>query len=104
MKLLGVLKKSWPVLLLELLLLKLYLNVLGSVVDLALLGVDLSVEVELNVIFSLQSTRGTSEGQLGGLKVKLKILLGDIGDGDGQVDEVLSSIGSGRALGPENCE
>lgn len=52
---LGVLEQSRPVLLLELLLLQLYLNILGSVVDLALSGVDLAPELELDMVLLLES-------------------------------------------------
>lgn len=52
---LGLLEQSGPVLLLKVLLLQLNLNVLGSVVDLALSGVDLAPELELDVVLPLKS-------------------------------------------------
>jgi hypothetical protein len=92
-----------PVLLLELLLLQLNLDVLGGVVDLALCGVDLGVELELDVVLALEGPRGAGECQRRGLEVQLDAFLGDVGDGDGEVDEVLLRLGIGGALGPEDC-
>lgn len=37
---------------------------------------------------------------LGGLDVELQILLSDVGNGEGEVDEVLGGIGRAGALGP----
>ena len=99
---LGLLEQPGPVLLLELLLLQLDLDVLGGVVDLALRGVDLGVELELDVVLALEGPRGAGEGQRRGLQVELDAVLGDVGDGDGEVDEVLLRLGVGGALGPED--
>ena len=101
-KSLVLLEESWPVLLLEVLLLELDLDVLGSVVDLALGRVNLGVEFELDVVLALQGARGTGEGQGGGLEVQLQVILGYVRDGDGQVDEVLGGVGVGGALSPED--
>lgn len=79
-RLLGVLEKPRPVLLLELLLLQLYLNVLGGLVDLALGGVDLGVEIEVNMKLALESCRGAGKAEACWLQVKLGVLLGNIGD------------------------
>ena len=53
-ELLGNLEQPRPVLLLELLLLQLHLNVLGSVVNTALSGVDLGVELKLDMVLLLK--------------------------------------------------
>jgi hypothetical protein len=100
---LGLLEQPRPVLLLELLLLQLNLDVLGGVVDLALRGVDLGVELELDVVLALEGPRGAGERQGRGREVQLDAFLGDVGDGDGEVDEVLLRLGIGGALGPEDC-
>lgn len=71
-------------------------------VDLALGGVDLAVELELDVVLSLQGARGAGEGEAGGLEVELDLILGDVGDGDGEVDEVLGGVGVGGSLRPED--
>lgn len=102
-KSLVLLEESWPVLLLEVLLLELDLDVLGSVVDLALGRVNLGVEFELDVVLALQGARCTGEGQGGGLEVQLQVILGYVRDGDGQVDEVLGGVRVGGALSPEDC-
>lgn len=102
-KSLVLLEESWPVLLLKVLLLELDLDVLGSVIDLALGRVNLGVEFELDVVLALQGARGTGEGQGGGLEVQLQVILGYVRDGDGQVDEVLGGVGVGGALSPEDC-
>ena len=52
--LLSILQEPWPELFLQLLLSQDYLNVLGGVVNLALLLVNLSVELELEVVVSLE--------------------------------------------------
>lgn len=102
MKPLRLLEQAGPVLLAELLLLELELDVLGGVIGLGLRDVDLGVEVEFDVIFALQSGGGAGEGEGGRLEVELEVRGGDIGDGDGEVDEVLGGIGGGRALRPED--
>jgi hypothetical protein len=99
---LGLLEQAGPVLLAELLLLELELDVLGGVVGLGLLDVNLGVELKLEVVFALQSGGGAGEGEGGGLEVELEIRGGDIGDGDGEVDEVLGGFAGGRALRPED--
>jgi hypothetical protein len=103
MVLLLLLGKAGPVFFLELLLLQLELDVLVGVVDLGVLRVDGLKEVELEVVLALQGGGSTGEGKLLGLEVELNLILGGIGDGDGEVDEVLLSLVGGRALGPENC-
>lgn len=100
---LRVLEQPRPVLLLKLLLVKLHLNVLGSVVDLALGGVDLAPELELDVVLLLESGRGAGEVEAGGLEVEGEAILGHVGDRDGKVDEVLGWVGDGGSLGPEDC-
>lgn len=101
-QLLVLLKQAGPVFLLELLLLQLDLDVLGGVVDLAGLGVDLGEELELDVELAFEGAGRSREGQARGLEVELQAVLGDVGDGDGEVDEVLAGVGGGGALGPED--
>lgn len=102
--LLGLLEQAGPVGLVELLLLQLQLDILARVVDLGGLLVDLGVKLELQVVGLLEGVGVAGEGQTRGLEVELEALLGHVGDGDGQVDEVLLGIGAGRALCPENCK
>ncbi len=71
--LLSILQEPWPELLLQLLLSQDDLNVLSGVVNLALLLVDLSVELELEVVVSLERVRVAGEGKRLGLQVKLEI-------------------------------
>lgn len=71
--LLGVLQESWPEFLLQLLLSQVKLDVLGGVVDLALLLVDLTVELELEVVISLEGVRVAGEGERLRLEVELQI-------------------------------
>lgn len=63
-------------------------------------GVDLTEEGEIEVVRSLESLRVTGEGQAGRLQVKFQVLLGNVGNGDGEVDEVLLRVGVGGALSP----
>lgn len=102
LQLLGLLKQAGPVLLLEFLLAQLQLDVARGVVDLGVLGVDLGVELELEVEVALQGVRVALELERGGLEVQRVLVGGDIGGGDGQVDEVLLRVGVGGALGPED--
>ena len=53
--LLRVLEQPWPELLLQLLLAEDHLDVLGGVVDLAVLDIDLGVELQLDVVCLLQA-------------------------------------------------
>jgi hypothetical protein len=71
--LLSILQEPWPELLLQLLLSQDDLNVFGGVVNLALLLVNLSVELELEVVVSLERVRVAGEGKRLGLQVKLEI-------------------------------
>lgn len=102
MELLGLLEQAGPVLLLEVLLAQLQLDVARGVVDLGVLGVDLRVELELEVEVALQGVRVALEFEGGGLEVQRVLVGRDIGGGDGQVDEVLLRVGVGGALGPED--
>lgn len=102
LQLLGLLEQAGPVLLLEVLLAQLQLDVARGVVDLGVLGVDLRVELELEVEVALQGVRVALELERGGLEVQRVLVGGDIGGGDGQVDEVLLRVGVGGALGPED--
>ncbi len=71
--------------------------------DLALLLVNLGVELEFEVVVALQGVRVASEPK--GLRLELQLELGglDIRNGNGQVDEVLGRIGLVGALGPKDC-
>lgn len=100
---LGFLDETGPVLRAEVLLLEPDLDVLGGVADLALGGVDLVVEVELDVVLLLKSAGLAGEDEAGSLEVQLDVVLGHVRDRDGQVDVVLGSIFGGGALGPEDC-
>lgn len=102
--LLGLLEQAGPVGLVEVFLLQLELDVLAGVAGLGGLLVDLGVELELHVVVPLQAVGVAGEGQAGGLDVKLQAGGGHVGDGDGQVDEVLLGVRAGRALRPEDCE
>lgn len=103
METLLLLEKTGPVLFLEILLLELDLDVLGGVVDLALGGVDIGIELEVDVVLALERLGGTGEGEGVGLEVQLDVILRDVRDRDGQVDEVLAGIGGRGALSPEDC-
>lgn len=92
--LLRVLEKSWPELLLGLLLPQHQLDVLGGVVDLAVVDIDLGVELKLNVVRLLQAVGLAAEGDAGGLEVKLQVFGLAVGHGDGEVDVVLLCLGS----------
>ena len=71
--LLSILQEPGPELFLQLLLSQDYLNVLGGVVNLALLLVNFSVELELEVVVSLERVRVAGEGERLWLQVKLEI-------------------------------
>lgn len=71
-------------------------------VDFALLRINLSIKLEVDLVRLLESLGVAFEGQALGLEVKLEVGRGDIGDGDGEVDEVLGGIRGVGALGPEN--
>jgi hypothetical protein len=91
--LLRVLEESWPELLLGLLLPENQLDVLGGVVDLAVVDIDLGEELELDVVRLLQAVGLAAEGEAGGLEIKLEVLLLAVGHGDGEVDVVLLWLG-----------
>lgn len=101
--LLVVLQQAGPELLLQLLLPQNQLDVLGRVVDLALLLVDLSKELELQLVRPLEGVRVAAEAEALWLQLQLEVGRLDIRDVDGEVDEVLGGILSVRALRPEDC-
>lgn len=103
MDLLGVLQQTGPVFLLELLLAQVDLDVLAGVVDFALLGVDLGVELELEVVCLFKRVGVAGEGQRVGLEIQLETGRGDVRDADGQEDDVLGLISGGGPLCPEDC-
>lgn len=92
MDLLAVLQQAGPELLLELLLSQDDLDVLGGVVDLALLLVDLGVELEVDLVCPLEGVGVAAEAEALGLQLELEVVRLDVGDVDGEVDEVLGSI------------
>lgn len=104
MDLLALLQKTWPVLLLELLLSQDHLHILSSVVDLALLWIDLSEELNLEMVSSLEGIRVTGEVEGGWLKIELEVLFWYVWNGDGKVDVVLLLINGRRALSPKDCD
>jgi len=87
--LLCILQQSWPELLSRLLLSQNHLDILGGVVDLALLWINLSVEFELDVVCPLEGLGVACEGESLWLEVELKVCGLDIRNGDGEVDQVL---------------
>lgn len=97
------LSRRGPELGVELLLLQLQLDVLAGVVNLGGLVVDLSVQLEVEVVSLLEGIGVAGEGQAGGLQLELQVCGGDVGNGDGHVDVVLVGLDAGRALGPEDC-
>lgn len=98
--LLGVLEQARPVFFRKVLLLQLDLNVASRVVDLALLGVDVGVEVDLDVVSGLLGIRVASKGKASGLEVEFHVFGWHIGDGDGEPDIVLFSVAGAGALSP----
>ena len=69
---------------------------------LAVLDVNLAVEVDVQVIRGLLGVRSTSKGQFVWLEVEFERLGWDIRSRNGQIDVVFRRIVSRRALGPEN--
>lgn len=96
------LEQARPVFLLEVLLLQLNFDVLGSVVNLGAGDVDLLEKLELEVVIALEGSGNSGEGEACGLEVELNVVLGNVGDGNGEIDEVLLGGGVGGALGPED--
>lgn len=101
--LLRLLEETGPVGGIELLLAKLHLNIAGSVVDLARRRVDLGVELELDVVGPLEGVGVASEDETSGLEVELEVGSRDVGNANGEVNEVALGVGGRRALSPENC-
>lgn len=101
--LLCVLQQSWPELLLQLLLSQNHLDVLGGVVDLALLRVDLAIELKLDIVVSLEGIRVSGEGKGGRLEVELELGCLDVRYANGQINEVLSGLGLVGSLSPKDC-
>lgn len=93
MHFLGVFEQTRPVLVIELLLAQLDLDVLGGVVCLALVDVDLGVELKLEVVRLLECIRVARESQALGLELELQVCGRNIRDRDGQVDEVFGRVG-----------
>jgi hypothetical protein len=73
------------------------------VVDLALLRVNLAVELQLEMVVSLEGIRVSGEGEGGRLEVELELGCLDIRDANCQVYEVLCGIGLVGALSPKDC-
>lgn len=101
MDLLGVLQKTRPVLHLQLLLPQNQLNLTVGVVDLAVLGVDLSVEVQGDVVCYALARRSGERDIVGG-DLQVGLVLGNVGGLDEDVEVVALGLRVGRALGPGN--
>lgn len=101
--LLRLLEQAGPVGGIELLLAKLHLDIAGSVIDLARRRVNLGVELELDMVSLLEGVGVAGEDETSGLEVELEVGSRNVGDANGEVDEVALGVGSRRALGPENC-
>ena len=103
MGLLGGLEQTGPVLLLELLLPQNQLNLTVIVVHLGVLGVDLAVQVEGDII--VNALLGVSrEGDVGRGDGQLGTGLVDIGGLDVDVQVVALGLSGRRPLGPRDCE
>lgn len=101
MNLLGILQKARPILHLQLLLAQNQLNLTVSVVDLAVLRVDLGVEVQGDgVCYAL--ARRPGERDIVGGDFEVGLVLGDVGGLDVHVEVVALGLRVGRALGPGN--
>lgn len=101
--LLGLLEETRPVMSIKLLLAELHLDITGRVVDLARSRVNLGVELKLDMVGLLEGVGVAGEDETSGLKVELEVGSRDVGNADGEVDEVVLGVGSRRALGPANC-
>jgi hypothetical protein len=101
--LLRVLQQAGPVLKLELLLAQDQFNLTVGVVDLAVLGVDLSVEVQGDGVCNTLA-RGTGERDIGRSDAQLGLGLRDVGGLQVDVEVVPLRVGVGGALSPCNCK
>jgi len=97
-----VLEQARPELLLEILLPQHQFNVTRRVVDLALLGINLLEEFELDVVGGLFRVGVSSEVEESGLNVEFDLLGIYVWDGDGEVDMVLLRVAARRSLRPGN--
>lgn len=103
MNLLGVLQETRPVFLLQLLLAQHQLDLAVSVVDLAVLGINLAEQVQRDVVcYTL--ARGAGERDIGGGEVDARLILGDIGGLQAHVEVVTLGLIGGGALGPSHCK
>lgn len=102
MNLLSFLQQSWPELLLQLLLSQDQLDILSGVVDLALLGVNLSVELKFEMVASFEGIGVAVKGEGLVFDVELQVCRLNIWHSDGEIDEVLFSLSLVRSLGPED--
>lgn len=87
-----VLEKSWPVILLEFLLAQYKFNVAGSVVNLALLRVNLLEELKFHSICCFLCLRVALEVEVRRLDIESDLLWVDIRYRDCEVDVVFLSI------------
>jgi hypothetical protein len=99
--LLRVLQETGPVLELELLLAQDQLNLTVGVVDLAVLGVDLGVEVQGDGVCDTLA-RSAGERDIGSSDAQLGISPGDVGGLEVHVEVVPLRVGVGGALSPCN--
>jgi hypothetical protein len=99
--LLGLLEKTGPVLFLQLLLPQNQLDPTVGVVHLAVLGVDLGIEGQRDLVCNALASLA-SEGDLGGGDVEVGIRLGDVGSLEVHIEVVALGFIGGRALSPGN--
>lgn len=99
--LLGVFKKTRPVLELQLLLAQNKLDLTVGVVHLAVLRVDLAEQVKGNRVCDALA-RGAGEGDIVGGQTQLGLLLRDIGSLQVHVEVVALGLRVGGTLGPGN--
>lgn len=102
MQLLALLQQTRPIFLLELLLSQHHLDIAIRVIDLALLGVDLRVKLQLDMVRLI--ARFAREGELARLQIELEIFWLHVGHRDCQVDVILGGIGGRGALSPQDYE
>lgn len=100
--LLRVLEKAGPVLKLELLLAQDQLNLTVGVVDLAVLGVDLGVEVQGDGVCDTLA-RSAGERDIGRSDAQLGLGLRNVGGLQVHVEVVPLRVGVGGALSPCDC-
>ena len=102
MDLLAILQEARPVLLLEFLLLQNQVHTAGCVPGLAAVDIDLAEQLQGDMVGGLLGVGVTSEADAGGLQLELSRRFRNIGDGEGDEEDVLGGVSAGGALGPED--